>query len=201
MVFLIFVTVVSCLMVLAKWIDRQEIKDEETDQRLDIEEIQEEDETNSFGTRTLFLDTLTKIGCQYELNGESNIIGFPYQGGYFMAIAENDSSEVQIYDTYWGSINLDNTDEVSRMKTSVNEANKRTTVNVVYTIDEEKNRMFIYSRKDFIFSDTLPDMEDYLRFVLDSFFHVHHFIGYNMMKLKEEDYNDEFITIVIVNQK
>ncbi len=47
-------------------------------------------------------------------------------------------------------------------------------------------------------ANILPDMEDYQRFVLDSFFM---YFGYNMMKLKEKDHNDESITIVIVNQK
>ncbi len=89
-------------MVLAKWKDRQEIQDDKTVQQYSIEEIQENAENNDSGSGTLFLDTLTKISCRYELNGENNIIGFPYQGGYFMVIIENDSCEVQIYDVRWG---------------------------------------------------------------------------------------------------
>ena len=41
-------------------------------------------------TRDLFLETLAKIGCQYEID-EDGQIRFMWQGGHFAADANNDT--------------------------------------------------------------------------------------------------------------
>ena len=51
------------------------------------EQVNEETKT---GTRGLFLETLTKIGCQYEIDDEDDRILFAYQGEHFLADAYND---------------------------------------------------------------------------------------------------------------
>lgn len=71
----------------------------------------------TIGTRDLFLDTLSKIGCQYEL-GETeedcDKIYFAYQGENFTASANNEGWYVHIWDTYWGHVELCDIDELAR---------------------------------------------------------------------------------------
>ena len=55
---------------------------------------------NEKGTRDLFLETLTKIGCQYKLAEEGDDINFGYQGEYFVVRASNENRYIQIYDTH-----------------------------------------------------------------------------------------------------
>jgi hypothetical protein len=50
------------------------------------------------GTRDLFLETLTRIGCQYEF-GEGDDITFGYQGEHFIVRANNNNHFIRIYDT------------------------------------------------------------------------------------------------------
>ena len=52
----------------------------------DNEERKVEPMENQKGTRELFLETLTKIGCQYEFSEEENDdrIFFAYQGEHFI---------------------------------------------------------------------------------------------------------------------
>ena len=51
-------------------------------------------------TRELFMETLTEIGCQYELSEDQDDdrIFFDYQGEHFLAGVNNDSFYVHIYD-------------------------------------------------------------------------------------------------------
>ncbi len=41
------------------------------------------DQMEKRNTRNFFLDTLTKIGCQYEIDEDNDTIIFAYQGEYF----------------------------------------------------------------------------------------------------------------------
>ena len=70
--------------------------------------MQQEVNENVKGTRDLFLETLTKIGCQYKLAEEESDdrIFFAYQGESFFVYARNDSRFIYIYDTHWGHVEL-----------------------------------------------------------------------------------------------
>ena len=65
------------------------------------EETTMEETKRTKSTRELFMETLTEIGCQYELSEEENDdrIFFDYQGEHFLAGVNNDSFYVHIYDT------------------------------------------------------------------------------------------------------
>lgn len=64
-----------------------------------------EQETNMekiIGTRDLFMEVLTKIGCQYQLGeGDDSRIFFAFQGENMFADASNESLYVVVWDTYW----------------------------------------------------------------------------------------------------
>lgn len=89
---------------------------------------------NEKGTRDLFMETLTKIGCQYELGEEQDDdrIYFAYQGEYFFANASNEGLYVHIYDTHWGHVELYDVDEFSRLKKAINESNLNNSVMTIY---------------------------------------------------------------------
>ena len=85
--------------------------DEEQDYYNEIQAIMERK-----GTRDLFLETLTKLGCQYEMeDDEDGKIHFAYQGEYFTALIINNRQFVHIYDTHWGHVELYDVDELSRL--------------------------------------------------------------------------------------
>ena len=90
------------------------------------EETTMEETKGKKSTRELFMETLTEIGCQYELSEDQDDdrIFFDYQGEHFLAGVNNDSFYVHIYDTYWGHVELYDIDEFSRLRKAVNESNK-----------------------------------------------------------------------------
>ena len=142
------------------------------------------------GTRDLFLETLTKIGCQYEIGeGEDGDINFGYQGEYFVVRANNSNRYIQIYDTHWGHVELYNIDEFARLKKAINESNLRNSVTSVYTIDEAGNNVDVHCKSVILFTQEIPDIVDYLRMELSEYFRAHETINMEMTKQREMEIN------------
>ena len=142
------------------------------------------------GTRNLFLETLTKIGCQYEIGeGEDGDINFGYQGEYFVVRANNSNRYIQIYDTHWGHVELYNIDEFARLKKAINESNLRNSVTSVYTIDEAGNNVDVHCKSVILFTQEIPDIVDYLRMELSEYFRAHETINMEMAKQREMEIN------------
>ena len=141
------------------------------------------------GTRDLFLETLTKIGCQYEIEEGEDVedgdIRFGYQGEYFVVRASNKTRYIQIYDTHWGHVELYDIDEFSRLKKAINESNIRNSVTTVYTIDEAGSNVDVHCKSVILFVPEIPNIADYLRLELCEYFRVHETINIEMAKQRE----------------
>ena len=142
------------------------------------------------GTRDLFLETLTKIGCQYEISeGEDGDIHFGYQGEYFVVRASNSNRFIHIYDTHWGHVELYDIDEFARLKKAINESNLRNSVTTVYTIDEAGSNVDVHCKSVILFTQEIPEIVDYLRLELSEYFRVHETINMEMAKQRELEVN------------
>lgn len=140
------------------------------------------------GTRNLFLETLTKIGCQYEIDeGEDDDIRFGYQGEYFVVRASNSNRFIHIYDTHWGHVELYDIDEFARLKKAINGSNLNNSVTTVYTIDEAGSNVDVHCKSIILFIPQIPNLEDYLRLELNEFFRAHQYVGNEMTKLREKE--------------
>lgn len=140
------------------------------------------------GTRDLFLETLTKIGCQYETgDGEDADINFGYQGEYFVVRASNNNRFIHIYDTHWGHVELYNIDEFSRLKKAINESNIKNSVTAVYTIDEAGSNVHVHCKSVILFTPEIPDIADYLRLELSEYFRVHETVNMEMAKQRDAE--------------
>lgn len=163
------------------------MKEERSDRAIK-EAAQAQIENKIIGTRDLFLATLTKIGCQYQLGEEEdNSIYFPFQGERFIVDASNDSMFIHIWDPYWNNVELYDVDEVARIKKAINTANLNTPVTTLYTINEAGSTMDVHSRSTLPFLSAIPDLESYLRASLTAFFHAHQVVGTEMLKMREEE--------------
>ena len=136
-------------------------------------------------TISLFLDTLTKIGCQYKIEeGDSTKVLFDYQGVHFLADTKDDNVYVHIWNTYWNQVELCDIDEVSRMKEAINSANLNTTVITMYSIRNDTKTMYVHTKSTIPFVSSIPALEEYLRTELKNFFLAHHMVYYEMNKLR-----------------
>ena len=142
------------------------------------------------GTRDMFLDTLTKIGCQYKLDeGDDNRIYFVYQGEHFFANTSNDIRYVHLWDAYWQRVDLSDIDEVSRLRKAINLSNINTTVTTVFTIDDEGKYMDVHTKSTIPFIYSMPGLDEYLKSELSDFFKAHQEVGNELLKLREKDLN------------
>ena len=141
------------------------------------------------GTRDLFLETLTKIGCQYDIDPEDGTILFGYQGENFVANTSNEGWYVRVWDTYWGHVDLNDVDEFSRLRKAVNNANINCATMTVFTINEEGNSVDVHCKSVFPFMCQMPDLEGYLRNELGDFFNAHRYVGNEMTRMREQDEN------------
>lgn len=139
------------------------------------------------GTRDLFLETLTKIGCQYEIVPEDENISFYFQGENFVASASNEGWFVRVWDLYWGSVDLYDVDEFSRLRKAVNNANINCATMTVYTINEEAKIVDVHCKSAFPFMYQMPELENYLRGELNDFFRAHRLVCNEMARLKEQE--------------
>lgn len=155
-----------------------------------IDLIEDKPAEEAKGTRDLFLETLTKIGCQYEIDPDEGYISFGYQGEKFLASATNEGWYVRLWDTYWGHVELYDADEFARLKKAINNANLNCTTMTVYTINEEAKKVDVHCKSIFPLMPQMSDLENYLRGELNDFFNAHHYVGNEMAKLREQDNNE-----------
>ena len=141
-------------------------------------------------TRDFFLDTLSKIGCQYEIDEDNDTIIFAYQGEYFQVYARDESPFVTLYDTHWAHIELCDIDEFARLQKAINQSNINNSVITVYTIDEAGGNVDVHCKSVVLFIPELPSIADYLRLELGEFFRVHNSIGAEMEKLRKAEQAD-----------
>ena len=139
------------------------------------------------GTRDLFLETLTKIGCQYEIDPEDGDISFGYQGEHFVANATNEGWYVRVWDTFWGHVELYDVDEFTRLRRAINHANLNCATMTVYTINEEGKNVDVHSKSVFPFISQMPELDNYLRGELNDFFNAHRLVGNEMAKLRDQE--------------
>lgn len=150
-------------------------------------------ENKEKGARDLLLETLTKIGCQYQVAEEENDnrIYFAYQGEHFFVEATNEAGYIHIYDTHWGHVELYDIDEFARLKKAINESNLNNSVITIYTIDEAGNNVDVHCKSTILFIPQIPHIEAYLKTELDAFFRAHHSVGYEMTRLRENEKNSD----------
>ena len=142
------------------------------------------------GTKDLFLETLTKIGCQYRLGedeDDKDSIYFGYQGESFVARIYDDCKFVQIWDTYWLQVELYDIDEFSRLRKAINTSNLNCSVTTVFTIDEAGKHVDVHCKTTMVFTPEIPEIESYLRVILNGFFEAHHFLNHRIATLREEE--------------
>ena len=188
--------IASTLFILInKWREQQNDENqgnyvEHQKQNEEMKEVVNVKTENAIGTRDLFLDVLTKIGCQYELGeGEDERIYFAYQGENFMVDTNNDSPYVVIWDTYWNSVELYDIEELSRIKKAINLSNFSTLTTTIYTINEDGKTMDVHCRSMFPFFSQIPDIEVFLKAQLNDFFKAHQYVGNEVLRLRMEEQN------------
>ena len=124
------------------------------------------EETNS--TRQLALNTIEHIGSEPKYTEEGRI-QFEYQGVIFLMEAVNDCMFVNLIWPWCHSFSKFDIDKFARVRQVVNDINARGTASVFYGITDSDD-VAVHIKKHFLLVPQIPDLEGYMKLMLDSFF-------------------------------
>ena len=122
----------------------------------------------TIGTRQLALKTIENIGSTPQ-HTEEGRIQFEYQGVIFLMEAANDCMFVNLIWPWCHSFSKFDIDELSRVRQVINDINMRGTASVFYSITDSDD-VAVHIKKHFLLVSQIPDVEDYLKLMLDAFF-------------------------------
>ena len=146
------------------------------------------DEIENIRTRDLCVNVLRKLNCDVQFDEEDSYrMSFTYQGETFQIDTWKDGLMILIWDTWWGSVDLDDLDDVSRIRKAINTININSSLTLVYSIDQENQRFAIHTKRQCLFIPQIPNIENYLSAMLSGFFEVQRSFKEELDKLRKED--------------
>lgn len=122
----------------------------------------------TISTRQLALKIIENIGCEPQYD-EMNRILFDYQGVTFLMYADDDCKYVNLFWPWCYSFSKFDIDEFARIRQVVNDINLHKSTTVVYSITDS-DEVALHIKKNFLLVPQIPEMEEYLIMILNSFF-------------------------------
>ena len=125
-------------------------------------------ESDIKGAKDLAYKLLKEMGCTPQETEEGRI-KFEYQGIVFLMEAINECKFVNLIWPWFHSFSKFDIDEFARVRQVVNDINTKGTVSVIYGITDSDD-VVVHIKKHLLLVPQIPDLEDYLKLMLDSFF-------------------------------
>jgi hypothetical protein len=136
--------------------------------------------------KSLVKKCLEEMGCPCEIEEEGELHFF-FQGGSFYTYLDGRSHYIDINEYCWKTVNLDDTDEVRRLKYAINEANAACSVTTYYTIDEDEKTISASCQTSILYRPMITNLKDYLYIRLSNFFYAHDLVNAEMTLLAERE--------------
>lgn len=143
-----------------------------------------------YGTRRLFIKSLTKMGCPYEINEDDNIV-FHYEGDEFIAYVEDDHKYFKLLYPSFYCVDYDDVPAVSRLRKAINNTNMEHEVITAYGINDEKKTMYAYSHLTTYLGREIPDLDMYLQIEFQEFFRARHYLNAELYKFEAMEAAEE----------
>lgn len=125
-------------------------------------------ESEIHGAKDLAYKLLKEMGCTPQETEEGRI-KFEYQGIIFLMEAVNDCAFVNLIWPWCHYFSKFDIDEFARVQRVVNNINARGLVSVFY-YETDSDDVAVHIRKNFLFVPQIPELNDYLKLILDNFF-------------------------------
>ena len=145
-----------------------EAQEDQYVQELERQNVKNDTMEERISTRQLALKTIENIGSEPKYTEEGRI-QFEYQGVIFLMEAVNDCAFVNLIWPWCHSFSKFDIDEFARVRQVVNDINARGTASVFYGITDSDD-VAVHIKKHFLLVSQIPNIEDYLKLMLDSFF-------------------------------
>lgn len=148
------------------------------------------EENQNLSTRDLCAEVLRKLNCdvQFDEENEHNMY-FTYQGENFSVDTWENGLMITIWDTWWGTVDLDDLDDVSRVRKAINNINVRQNLTLVYSIDEKGQKFAVHTKRQCLLIPQIPQIENYMAAMLTGFFDVQRSFKEEYDRLRLEEAN------------
>lgn len=138
-------------------------------------------------TKSLVMDVLKRIGAEPN-EEEDGVIYFVYQGENFIIQAREEMAFICIFDVMWYSLPVyGDIEDFARLQKVINASNRAESCIVYYTIAKEADEIVVHTKRNDLFVPQIPEIENYLRSLLNGFFRVQRFVFTELERLKVAD--------------
>ena len=147
------------------------------------------EENQNISTRDLCAEVLRKLNCDVQFDDENEYnMYFTYQGENFSVDTWENGLMITIWDTWWGTVDLDDLDDVSRVRKAINNINVRQNLTLMYSIDEKGQKFAVHTKRQCLLIPQIPQIENYMAAMLTGFFDVQRSFKeeYDRLRLEEE---------------
>jgi len=153
----------------------------------DNKQVAETNMEETISTRQLALNTIEHIGSEPKYT-EEGYIQFEYQGVIFLMETANDCMFVNLIWPWCHSFSKFDIDEFARVRQVANDINAYGVVSVFYGVTDSDD-VAVHVKKNFLFIQQIPGIENYLRLILDSFFRTVRKLDLEIEKIKMQECN------------
>lgn len=129
---------------------------------------------------------LKELGCPCKID-EDGDIDFYFQGEHFVIMLREENHYIDIMDYCWKQVSLNDTEEVERLKHSVNYANCNCNITTAYFTDDEEQTIGVYSKTCILYRPMITNLKEYLDIRLNNFFLAHDLVNSEMTLMAERD--------------
>ena len=147
----------------------------------------EKDMEEKISTRQLALKAIENIGSEPKYTEEGRI-QFEYQGVIFLIEAANDCDFVNLIWPWCYSFSKFDIDEFARVRQVINDINAYGIVSVFYG-NTDSDEVAVHVKKNFLFIQQIPSLENYLRLMLENFFRTVRKLELEIEKIKMQECN------------
>lgn len=148
------------------------------------------EENHKLSTRDLCAEVLRKLNCDVQFDDENEYnMHFSYQGENFSVETWEDGLMITIWDTWWGTVDLDNLDDVSRVRKAINTINVRQGFTLMYSIDEKSQKFAVHTKRQCLLIPQIPQIENYMVAMLTGFFDAQRSFKEEYDRLRLEEAN------------
>ena len=162
----------------------QELMNGGHQEEVDMKERKCLDERTNAG---LVLNTLRRIGCEPETEERNNLqyTYFTFQGEKF-TIESNDTCKfITIYDAWWHGISIySDVEDIANLHKAINFANQHVNCTILYTTNKEMEEIGVHCRRTVLFIKEIPEIDLYLRSILNDFFIAQRLVFTELEKCK-----------------
>lgn len=131
------------------------------------------EENQNLSTRDLCVEVLRKLNCEVQFDEENEYtMFFTYQGENFRIDTWKDCLMIGIWDVWWGTVDLDDLDDICHIRKAINTININSFLTMVYSIDQEGQRFAVHTKRQCLLVPQIPNIENYLAAMLAGFFDV-----------------------------